>query len=282
MLSDMFDPQLLLDRLGGLAHGTVLQQHGVSRPQLTKAVRSGRVQRLRPGLFAVVTLDPVLRQAAAHGGALTCSAALRLHGIWVLTDDGTPHVWVGRRGRVHPHEGCRCTSHFFRGAPPVGVVSVETALIHLHRCEGDESFFASLESALRQRKLSQGAVLRLRAALPSYARWLVDFARHDADSGLESILRLRLHILGLVLHAQVAIRGVGRVDFVIGDRLILEVDGKENHASGDHRHRDLLRDAAASALGYETLRFDYAQVIHDWPTVQAAILAALVRLRDHA
>lgn len=282
MLAGMFDPKVIIDSLGGLAHGTVLQQHGISRPQLTKAVRAGRVERVRPGLFALADLDPVVRHAAAHGGALTCSSALRNHGIWVLTDDLRPHVWVGRRGRVYEHHGCRCTSHYFRGSGPLGLVSIETALIHLHRCEGDESFFSSLESALRQRRLSHGALLRIRAALPAYVRWLVDFARHDADSGLESILRLRLHTIGLVLDTQIAISGVGRVDFVIGERLIIEVDGKGNHASTEHRHRDLMRDAAASALGYETLRFDYAQVIHDWPTVQAAILAAIVRLHDHA
>ncbi|MGO1854793.1 MAG: DUF559 domain-containing protein [Microbacterium sp.] len=282
MLDGMLDPQLLLGQLGGLAHGTVLQQHGVSRPQLTKAVRSGSLERLRPGLYASSDLAADVRCAAIHGGALTCAVALRRHDIWVMSDDRQPHVWVGRRGRVYEHRACSCKSHFFRGFVPAGLVPVETALIHLHRCEGDESFFASLESALRLRKLSHAAVLRIRTALPAYARWLVDLARDDADSGLESLLRLRLHFLGLVLSTQVVIDSVGRVDFVIGDRLILEVDGKENHASREHRHRDLTRDAAASTLGYETLRFDYAQVIHDWPSVQAAILAALTRLRDHA
>ncbi len=48
------------------------------------------------------------------------------------------------------------------------------------------------------------------------------------------------------------------------------------------RHKDLVRDAAASALGYETLHFDYSQIVFDWGSVQTAILAALTRLRDHA
>lgn len=166
----------------------------------------------------------------------------------------------------------------FQGAAGIGVVSVETALVHLHRCEGDESFFASFESAWRLRKVDAAARMRIRAALPASARWLVDFARPDADSGLESLVRLRLHLIGLALACQVSLRGVGRVDFVIGDRLILEIDGRENHDGPSHRHKDLQRDAVASAQGYETLRFDYAQVIHDWPTVQAAIQAALHRI----
>lgn len=75
-----------------------------------------------------------------------------------------------------------------------------------------------------------------------------------------------------------AIPGVGVVDFVIGGRVILEADGKENHA-GDKRHKDLMRDAAASAAGYESLRFDYVMVVHEWPVVIAAILPALDRAR---
>lgn len=72
---------------------------------------------------------------------------------------------------------------------------------------------------------------------------------------------------------------VGRVDFVIDGMLILEADGMENHDGGSHRHKDLRRDAAASAIGYETLRFDYALIVHDWPVVEAAIIAAISRLR---
>lgn len=278
----MLDPATLLVRFGGLARGVELQRCGVSRPQLTLAVRRKTIDRIRPGVFASPALHSQLRRAALHGGSLTCGEALRLHGVWVLADGSVPHVWLGRRGHAQEHVGCRCVSHFFHGTPRLGLVPVETALIHLHRCGGDEAFFASFESAWRQGMLSPAARLRIRAALPVYARWLVDIARPDADSGLESLVRLRLHALGILLDSQVVIPGVGIVDFVIDDRLILEVDGKENHEGPGQRHKDLVRDAAASRLGMETLRFDYAQVIHDWPTVQAAILAALSRRREHA
>lgn len=279
-LNCMFDPETILERLGGIAHGAQLQGFGIDRPTLSKAARAGRIDRIRPGLFASPHLPDTVRHAASHGGALTCSGALRAHGIWVLADEGQAHVWVGRRGRAYEHEGCRCHSHYFRGPVPLGCVNVETALVHLFQCEGDESFFASLESALHLGRLTRPALLRIRAALPAYARWLVDFADASAESGLESLLRLRLHLLGLVLATQVTISGVGRADFVVGGRLIIEVDGRQNHDGQSRRHKDLVRDAAASALGYETLRFDYAQVVHDWPAVQAAILAALARLAE--
>ncbi|MBS1697063.1 MAG: DUF559 domain-containing protein [Actinobacteria bacterium] len=274
----MLDPFTTIARLGGIARGEQLQALGLTRSILARAVSSGSIRRIRAGVFAVPGARAEEVDAASHGGALTCGAALRRRGIWVLDKDAPPHVWVGRNGRVHPHPACACVSHFFGGETRLGTVDVETALLHLRGCGGDEAFFASFESAWRKGLLSRAARARIRAALPESARWLVDAARHDADSGLESLLRLRLHVLGIRLQCQVPIRGVGKVDFVVAGRLIIEVDGKENHDGSVKRHKDLRRDAAASLLGYETLRFDYAQVVHDWPSVQAAILAALARI----
>lgn len=272
----MIDPAHLIARLGGVARSTTLQELGISRTALTRHARAGRIERIRTGVYAVASLAAEVREAIAHGGALTCTSALRMHGVWVLPESTEPHVWMGRAGRAHEHPDCVCVTHYYRGAPPLGRASAEDALAHLYVCQGDEAFFAAFESAWRLRLLTRAARARVRAALPASARWLVDLARSDADSGLESLLRLRLHILGIRLTCQVTIDGVGRVDFVIAGRIILEADGKENH-DGSKRHKDLVRDAAASIRGYETLRFDYAQIVHDWPTVQRAILAALRR-----
>lgn len=268
--------------MGGLARGTYLQTLGFSRRALSRAVQRGEIERIRDGIFAVPPLHDDVRAATAHGGALTCASVLQMMKIWVLDISLVPHVWLGSDRHRHPHDGCVCVSHFYRGLPPLGRADLPTALLHLRRCAGDESFFAAFESAWQKRMLSKAARTRIRAALPASARWLIDLARGDAESGLESLLRLRLHILGIRLDCQVNIDGVGRVDFVLGGRLILEADGKENHDGARMRHKDLLRDAAASALGYETLHFDYAQIIHDWPTVQAAILGALRRLPAQA
>src|SRR5690606_5262575 len=152
----------------------------------------------------------------------------------------------------------------------LGLAPIDDALVHTYHCAGEEAFFVALESALRTRSITDFARRRIRSRLPMRARWLIDLARPDADSGLESLLRLRLHLLGIILDCQVEIPTVGRVDFVIGGRLILEADGAEHHDGATNRRRDLRRDAAASALGYETLRFDYALIVHDWPVVESA------------
>ncbi|WP_435745882.1 endonuclease domain-containing protein [Microbacterium sp. PMB16] len=267
-----------IERLGGMARGRQLRPLGFTRQHLADQVRHGNIQRVRNGVFTTHPLDENVRAATAHGGALTCASALRDQGIWVLPAENGPHVWLGPKQHPLSHPRCACVSHYYDGRPPLGSASVEVALRHLRRCAGDEAFFAAYESAWRLRKLSPSARARLRASLPTTARWLLDLARADADSGLESLLRLRLHLLGLRLDCQIDITGVGRVDFVIAGKLILEADGDENHGSDTLRHHDRVRDAAASRLGYETLRFDYAQIVHDWPTVQAAIIGALRRM----
>ena len=278
----MISPATVTVEHGGVVRGTLLQKYGITRGMRADAVRRGTLVRVRPGVFAMPTTDPDLVEAAAHGGALTCARALRLHGVWTLTPEGvteTVHVWLGGRGRAHHHD-CACVVHHDAGVAGVGLAPLEEVLIHVYRCGGDEVFFAALESALTQRKLNTAARRRIRGRLPARAHWLVDLARSDADSGLESLLRLRLYLRGIRLECQVRIPTVGRVDFVLDGRLILEADGKGNHDGLSHRHRDLVRDAAASALGYETLRFDYAQIVHSWPTVEAAVIAAIVRLRE--
>ncbi|MFF7293432.1 DUF559 domain-containing protein [Microbacterium sp. NPDC008134] len=270
----MLPPAHVIEHLGGVVRGSLLQRYGVPRQALADAVNAGRIVRVRQGVFATAQTPDAIVTAAAHGGAVTCTTALRLHGVWCLDDDPTIHVWLGAKGRVH-HVACECVSHWHAGTTVFGVAPVDDVLLHLYRCRGDEAFFTALESALRLRKVA--SLVRLRSRLPASARWLIDLARTDADSGLESLLRLRLHILGIRLECQVSITGVGRVDLVIDGRLILEADGAEYHDGRTARHRDLRRDAVASTLGYESLRFDYAMIVHEWPVVSAAIISALVR-----
>lgn len=217
----MLSARETIERLGGMARGSRLRALGFTRQHLADKVKRGEIERVRNGVFASRSLDPGVRAATAHGGALTCGSVLRMLRVWVLPPEDGPHVWLGpkQHALLHPH--CTCVSHYYAGRPPLGSASLEVALRHLRACAGDEAFFAAYESAWRLGKLSAAARARIRASLPNTVRWLVDLARPDADSGLESLLRLRLHLLGLRLDCQIDIVGVGRVDFVIAGRIIL-------------------------------------------------------------
>ncbi|MGK3953923.1 type IV toxin-antitoxin system AbiEi family antitoxin domain-containing protein [Microbacterium sp. I2] len=272
--------------LGGTARTSQLVRPGVGRSDLTHAVREGRLLRPRNGVYALPDTTPGLIEALSHRGRVACVSAGRAWGMWILDDDEDErtHTWV--RPGHHPTrlvidpdlEGKPCCV-FHRDIPvddlALDRVGVIQCLLQILRCRGREVFFAALESALRQRLLDRSGRERLRSLVPEGWRWLVDFARSDADSGLESLLRLRLHRHGISVASQVEIPGVGRVDFVLGDCLIIEADGGTH--DGPARHRDRVRDAAAMALGFVTLRLDYTLIIHDWELVESAILAAVAR-----
>ncbi|MBT2485267.1 MULTISPECIES: DUF559 domain-containing protein [unclassified Microbacterium] len=275
----MTDPEFVLYHVGDIARGVSLQTFGCSRGSLSAAVKAGRIVRVRRGVFATRSANADVVIAAAHGGALSCGSALRALGIWTLDEPGEVHVWMGLGGRRHHADSCGCVAHFTPGSMDVGIAPIEIALVHAYSCFGDEFFFAAFESAWNKRMLSAAARAAVRAALPATARWLVDFARADADSGLESLVRLRLHLMGIEVRPQVVLDGVGRVDFIIEGRVVLEADGRANHGGAGNRHRDLMRDATSSQLGFETLRFDYAMILYSWPIVAAAIRAALGRAR---
>ncbi|GAB3599785.1 DUF559 domain-containing protein [Microbacterium tumbae] len=274
----------VLTERGGIARRGDLVRARVGRRHLEQSIAAGRVIRLRKGVYALPGVASDIVTAARHGGELACGDALKAQGVWLLEDPTeapapapAPHVWVGPSNREHAHTGCRCRVHHEQEdrTASFGIVPIVLALLQYFACAVEERCFASLESALNLGLLGIRGLAELRRRLPARQRWIVDLARVDAESGLESLLRFRLHLLGIGLRSQVMIDGVGRVDFLLGGRLILEVDGRLNHDGASKRHKDLMRDAAAAAQGYVTLRFDYAMIIFDWPVVLAAILGRL-------
>ena len=263
----------------------------MARSDLANAVSKGRLLRPRKGVYALADTTRSVVEALSHCGAVACISAGREFGLWILDPHGEAaghdavHTWIAGQGShptrvaMHPDPesaGC-CVFHRDTPVDEPGLSSVGIlhCLAQILRCRGDEAFFVALESGLRQGLITPSGRRILRQRVPRAARWLVDLARADADSGLESLLRLRLHRHGVSLTSQVAIPGVGQVDFVIGDCLIVEADGGTH--DGPTRHRDRMRDAQAMILGFVTLRFDYAMIVHDWDVVERAVLAALAR-----
>lgn len=267
----------LCAELGSVARRREFAANGASARSLRLAVAAGAVIRIRPGVYASPALPWPTRTALRHGGVLGCVSVARLKGLWVLPLDDDVHVSLPPHHHARTHDGCTCVQHWNELEPSRTEVSLVDALLQIRGCLGEDAFFATLESALHQRVLSEQERAELRERMTESARWLVDLARADAESGLESLLRLRLHRLGLKLHTQVEIAGVGRVDFVVGDRLIVEVDGRKGHDDEPDRHKDRVRDAVAAAHGFDTIRFDYDLVMHDWATVEGAILAKVGR-----
>lgn len=256
---------------------SALFARGMSRHTLEANLAAGSLRRIRIGVYATPWACDDVLAAAMHGGSLACTSAARHAGLWVLATPGL-HVWVGQDGHPRDHPGCECTMHWTQGRPgrsftPPTVVEV---LLQMLGCAGAEAFFAALESALRQHKLSRDDLHRLARRLNRPGRALVRFASGSSDSGLESLFRLRLRAWTARMRQQAAIPGVGRVDFLIDGWLIVELDGDLGHDDASSRRKDLARDVRATVQGYTTLRFTYAMIVHEWPLVEAAVVTALL------
>jgi very-short-patch-repair endonuclease len=154
---------------------------------------------------------------------------------------------------------------------------VETAIEQVFACQGPDVGFVVLESALQQKRIgAQGLTLVLQR-LPENDRARAALAGSQSESGSESLLKLILLELGVPFRQQVTIGGVGRVDFLIGERLVIEVDSKQHHSNP---YKDRHRDAGLSIAGLRVLRFMYSQVVYERPQVAAAIVGAIAR-SDH-
>ena len=218
----------LVQRHGGVAATATLRAAGISGSDLTDAVRERRLLRPRAGVYALPDTARSVLEALSHCGRIACVTAARAFGLWVLDEDDHDggdgaghariHTWVSAENRptrvaVHPDPDATTCCVFHRDAPidepALTSVGILHCLVQLLRCRGEETFFAALESALRQGLVGPDDLERLRRHLPLRHHWLLDFARSDADSGLESLLRLRLRRHGLSLDGQERIPGVG-------------------------------------------------------------------------
>ncbi|MFG6443966.1 DUF559 domain-containing protein [Microbacterium sp. P07] len=258
-----------------------LRAQGWTRAEIDRAVATGAATRVRRGVYSSPSACDDAVAAAVHGGALHCITAARHEGLWVLSDDTRVHVGLRASDHSYPHvDGCTCVVHWDDRptADAFGLPSIPRVLREILRCSGVEEFFVALESALRHQLIDRAGLDWLAAHSNDRGREALRLAKSDADSGLESLVRWRLRRRRLRVRTQVSIRGVGVVDLVIGERLIVEVDGRRNHDGPSLRHKDLVRDANAAVQGYVTLRFDYALVVHNWPLVERAILAQVDRL----
>lgn len=68
-----------------------------------------------------------------------------------------------------------------------------------------------------------------------------------------------------------------RVDFLIGERLVVQLDGFAHHSTAHERRRDIEADARLALFGFTVLRFDWKQVIHEWSSVERTVLTAVAQ-----
>lgn len=278
--------------LGGVAATHELYADGATRWMLSAAVRANRLVRVRQGWYCLPEQDDAVVRAVRVGGTLGCVSAARHHGLSVR---GYSAIHV-----VAHHHDARLRSEHDKSvrlvdvkapgtvvhwrppdpAAPRGIQTALQAVAQMATCVSPELVAAAADSAIRTGAFSRDAWGSAIWDLPQHLRTLLSEADGTAESITESVFRFRFRRLGLRMRAQVSIPGVGRVDFLIGTRLVAEVDGYSYHSDPDRFESDRRRDARLSALGFRVLRFSYRQVFERWHEVRASVLAAVAR-NDH-
>ena len=280
-----------LAALGGVAATRLLTvEHGVTEQEIRRAVRLGDVLLLRQGWVALPTADRDVAAAVRVGGALTCTSVLRRLGLW-NAHDGRLHVRVppgssrlgspsGRERALSDRHGV--TIHRPGSAPAISraVDPVATAVAVAIRCQPRLDAIATLDSALHSRVLSLASVRAIIEPLPRKYHAMLALVDGSAQSGLESKARISLLGCRVKVRSQVAITGVGHVDLLIGDRLVLELDGHRWHSAKEDFEEDRRRDLELTRVGYLVVRLSYDQVTWRWDGCEAVLLE-IVRRREH-
>jgi very-short-patch-repair endonuclease len=262
-----------LGRLGGVARVATLRRRGVTAHAVRVGVEQGRIVRVRHGWVAAMDADTALVRAASGGVVLACVTQAARLGLWTWRTDAAhvaapAHAGRSRLDGAHIHWAAPVTPRH----PDSLVDPIENVLALVASCLPREEALAIWESAFNKRLVDREALGRL--ALPSAARRLLAEATPWSDSGLETFVRVRLAWLRVPITAQVWLFG-HRVDFLIGDRLVLQVDG--GHHVGRQRDQDIRHDAELMLRGYHVIRVGYVQVTERWHEVQAMVAAAVAQ-----
>jgi very-short-patch-repair endonuclease len=286
------DPALadLAAAQGGAFSSRQATHFGVSRLDLHRLVADGELIHVRRGAYLLagsldglspeagyalraraVLLSRAERSWASHHAALAVSE-LPLVGLDLSRFDVcAPVQRESRSGTVTTHPlpleepclqvgGVRC-------------VSTETALVQTAVRHGLKAAVVAADAALHEGLVSDDKLVeaagRLELGVRSSTRVerlreLVDSA---AESPGESLTRLLLSGLGLSFRSQVDIRDdvgfVGRVDFLVGDRVVVEFDGLVKYEGAEGREalaREKRREDRLRAAGYEVVRLTWADL----------------------
>ncbi|WP_396157490.1 endonuclease domain-containing protein [Arthrobacter sp.] len=255
----------------GVIRYKVFAANGFKRAEIRRAVYSGAIRHTGRGTFAVEGAPEELLAAARMGVSLTCVSAARVLGWWVLESPDKLHVCsdTGRTvaGTV-AHRGPRRAVRLIAPRQQVVVAAL--------RCLPPIQALVIAESALAGKQVRLGA---LREAFHGPKDWkvrgLLDQVRGNAASPLEVCAEYWLRIAGLTAEPEVFLPGIGRVDFLVEGKLILEIDGYRFHSSREHYRRDRNRWNAATSSGYQTLRVTAELVLSSPEQFLGLVRAAL-------
>jgi very-short-patch-repair endonuclease len=263
---------------GGIAHRADALRAGFSLAQLRREMRDPSTIVIRRAWLALAHAPTELLDAARAGGHVACVTLARRRGWWMPDEvdsrthlrldprAGSPRMPDDWQGVVHWTRELAHSGHRLEDSP-------ESALGHIAECVPRDLALVLWESAIRSERLSIDALRRIPWTTRAAAECAAE-VNGLSDSGLETLLVTPLRRSGLGVRQQIVLAG-RPVDLLIGERLVVQIDGFAFHSSPAQRSRDIAHDIELRLRGYTVLRFSYAQVVHERETVERAISRAI-------
>lgn len=262
-----------------------LRASGATRAGVRSALAEGSLVRARRNVYLDASSPRAVREAQRVGGRLDCVSAVAEAGIFVLDKSGL-HVQVEpERSRLRsPHSrttrlsGAQGVVVHWRAcdAGSLHTAPLVEALAAAVRCQSPRAAIATLDNALFTGAIDEEGLAEVFARLPARYRVLRPLVDARAEAGSETIARLLLRGQGFDVRVQVQIDGVGRVDLVVDDWLVVECDSRAHHGGWEAQERDRLRDLRLAERGFVVLR-PSARMIFSEPQLLARAVAGLRR-----
>lgn len=262
----------------GIAHREEILHAGFSVAAMRRFVRGGGACVIRRSWVALPDASAVLRTAASAGGRVACVSLARWRGWW-MPPGLDPHLHlhvVPGSGSTRLPDDWPGRVHWTTPLAPSGrslFATIEDALAQIAGCVTHDAALVLWESAVRLEGIAPEVLRRIHWRTRA-ARELAAEVVGLSDSGLETIVVAPLRKWGVPVVQQARIAG-RFVDVLVGERLVLQIDGFEHHSTSAQRGKDIAHDAELALLGYTVLRLSYAQIVHEWPTVERRIRSAV-------
>lgn len=267
------DPVSALEARDGVATFGELMSDGVHPIRLARAVEAEAVARPHRGVYVLPTAFAPFAAAKRLGGTVSHTSAARFHGLELVTDPEVHHVTVprGRRKELLPgvviHRRDLAADEELARWPVTGLL--RTCLDCLRRLPLREAVVLG-DSGLRKEQvgldqLVTGAAM-LRGNRSAAARTAASLLDPRAESALESVARVEMHLAGLPApEPQVVIEtplGPRRLDFYFREQNVgVETDGFATHGLRRGLLADCERHNAYSLGGVLVVRFGYEHVM---------------------
>ena len=276
----------LLGRWGGVSKSRDLVRTAGQRENLGAAVKDGTILALGHGWFALADANPCVARARRLNAVITCVTAASFYGLAVLNPDASIHLGVpdqrgSRRRPSRPLTGTVLHRERHGGtAPdvPVPLAPPVEAMARVLRCMPAAEAIVMVDSALQKRLVTVEELAHVLIG-PGSVEARESLARCDGRSRsvIETLARLALRADGFEVRVGVVIAGVGEVDLLVCECVVVECDGFAYHSGRREYREDRRRDRELVARGFVVLRFTWEEIISDPGRVAREVHRVLLR-----